>query len=83
VRPASTPREIGLVIRRARRDKGWSQAELADRAGVGRPWLSELERGKPNAQVGRIMAVIRALGMTVEIVPARESPREALLDEID
>ena len=53
-------RELGLTVRRVRQDHGWSQTELADRAGVGRPWLSELERGKPTAQVGRVLAVVRA-----------------------
>jgi HTH-type transcriptional regulator/antitoxin HipB len=70
------------MVRRVRQDHGWSQAELADRAGVGRPWLSEVERGKPTAQVGRVLAVVRALGMTLEVAPARPSPREALLDDV-
>ena len=46
MRPIRTPRDLGLAIRRARADRGWTQADLADRANVGRPWLSELEGGK-------------------------------------
>jgi transcriptional regulator with XRE-family HTH domain len=41
MRPIQTTRAFGSAIRRARKNQGLSQTELAARAGVGRPWLSE------------------------------------------
>ena len=63
VRPVRTSRDLGAAIRRARHDSGLSQAELATRAGVGRPWLSEMESGKRTAEIGRILLVVSALGL--------------------
>ena len=72
MRPLRTSRDIGAAIRRARRDRGLSQAELAARAGVGRPWLSEVESGKRTAEIGRILLVVSALDLAVALLPAPE-----------
>ncbi|MCY4101659.1 MAG: helix-turn-helix domain-containing protein [bacterium] len=70
MRPLQTSRDLGAAIRRARQDRGLSQAELAARAGVGRPWLSEVERGKRTAEVGRVLLVVSALDLAVALVDA-------------
>jgi transcriptional regulator with XRE-family HTH domain len=44
----ATGRRIGPVLSRWRRDLGWTQDELALRAGVSRGYLSRLERGLPD-----------------------------------
>lgn len=62
MRPIPSPRELGTTIRRARSDLRWAQAQLAARVHVGRPWLSELKAGKRTAALGRVLAVIEALG---------------------
>lgn len=70
MRPLRTSRDLGGAIRRARRDRGLSQTELAARAGVGRPWLSGVENGKRTAEIGRILLVVSALDLAVALVPA-------------
>jgi transcriptional regulator with XRE-family HTH domain len=52
-RPADLPRDIGEFIRDLRRNARISLRELADRAGVSNPYLSQIERGlrKPSAEV--------------------------------
>jgi transcriptional regulator with XRE-family HTH domain len=37
---------LGLRIRELRKDKGWTQFELAERMGVDRSYLAEVETGK-------------------------------------
>lgn len=69
MRPIQTTAAFGAAIRRARKDQGLSQVELAARAGVGRPWLSELETGKRTAELGRALSVVSALGLAVTFVP--------------
>lgn len=41
-------RRVGLAMKRLREEKGWSQEELADRAGLHRTYVSGVERGVRN-----------------------------------
>jgi transcriptional regulator with XRE-family HTH domain len=43
----ATGRRLAPVLARWRRELGWTQQELADRAGISRGYLSRLERGQP------------------------------------
>jgi HTH-type transcriptional regulator/antitoxin HipB len=63
-----TPASLGVAIRHYRRQARLSQAELAERAGLHRTYLSELEQGKETEQVRRILRVLKQLGvrMTLE-----------------
>ncbi|MBP6133458.1 MAG: helix-turn-helix transcriptional regulator [Candidatus Microthrix sp.] len=70
MRPIQASRGFGAAIRQARTEQGLTQVELAASAGVGRPWLSELERGKRTAELGRALAVLSALGLAMTFVPA-------------
>jgi len=68
-----TPAEIGRIVRAARRAQGLRQDQLADAAGVGVRFLSELERGKPTVRLEKMLAVLDALGCTLRVeMPACE-----------
>lgn len=69
MRPIQTSKAFGSAVRRARKNQGLSQAELAALAGVGRPWLSELETGKRTAELGRALLVLSALDLAVTFAP--------------
>jgi y4mF family transcriptional regulator len=62
--------DLGAAIRAARRAEGWTQAELAARAGVGRQWLVAVEHGHQRAETGMVMAVLRELGLQLSTVAA-------------
>lgn len=62
-----SPRDLGLVVREARRAQKLTQAELAARAGVTREWIIGLERGKRGAEVGRVFQVLAALKLNVDV----------------
>lgn len=79
MRPIQTSKAFGSEIRRARHDMGLTQAELAARAGVSRPWLSELETGKRTAELGRALSVLSALDLAVTFIP-RPGPDGATVD---
>ena len=60
--PRDIPRDIGEFIRDLRHNARISLRELADRAGVSNPYLSQIERGlrKPSAEVlGQIASALR------------------------
>lgn len=82
MRPIRTSTELGLAVRRARSDHRWTQAELAARAHVSRPWLSELEGGKRSAELGRVLAVLDTLHLAVTLAPAPDGGEGGIaLDE--
>ncbi len=58
-------RELGNVIRKRRRELGYTQAFLASYAGVSASFLSELENGKETIQVGKMIDVLSLLGMDI------------------
>ena len=78
------PRDLGRYVRDRRRAAGLSQQDLATKALVSRRWLSELESGKPTAEVGLIFKVVAALGLYVDLlpVPAPEIDLDVYLDSL-
>ena len=60
-----TTAELGRAIRTRRKELGYTQAFLADYAGVSASFLSELENGKETIQAGKMMEIIALLGMDV------------------
>ena len=64
-----SPKQIGQLVRGTRRAQGLRQDQLAAAAGVGVRFLVEVERGKPTAQLGKVLVVLEALGCTLRIEP--------------
>lgn len=54
---------LGRNIRLLRNSRGWSQEELADRAGIDRGHISDMELAKHYARLDRIEMIARALGL--------------------
>ena len=63
----SDPAALGRAVRDARRALGLKQPDLALSAGVGVRFLVDIEKGKPTAQIGKVMQVLAALGIKVEL----------------
>ena len=61
--------DIGNLIRQTRNTQGLRQDELAAAANVGVRFLIELEAGKETAQVGKVLAVLTALGIVMTLTP--------------
>ncbi|ULQ59098.1 helix-turn-helix domain-containing protein [Brucepastera parasyntrophica] len=57
--------EIGSRIAFFRKQKGLTQAELADRVGISRLLLSDYERGKVRIYADVLFALLAALGVPV------------------
>jgi transcriptional regulator with XRE-family HTH domain len=52
---------VGLNLQRLRRDKGFSQEELADRAQIHQTYLSGVERGRRNPTITVLQRIADAL----------------------
>jgi HTH-type transcriptional regulator/antitoxin HipB len=70
-----TPSDLGLLIRERRRQLGLTQAELAQRTGVGRQWIVEVERGKSRAELGLILRALAQLDLQLAVGQDDASPR--------
>jgi transcriptional regulator with XRE-family HTH domain len=62
-----TPQSLGSAIRHYRQEAALTQEELAERAGLNRTYLSDLERGNETEQVRRILRVLRQLGVRMTL----------------
>jgi y4mF family transcriptional regulator len=60
---------LGRVVRETRRALGLTQPGLALSAGVGVRFLVDIEKGKPTAQIGKVMQVLAALGIEMQLSP--------------
>ena len=67
----ATRDRIGIRIANLRAAKGWTQAELADRAGLQRTHISRIEAGRYAVTFETIEAIAQAMGMTVDIIDTR------------
>ena len=62
-----TTEQIGRAVRDARRAQGLRQPDLAGVCGTSVRFISELERGKETAQIGRVLHVLRMLGLRLRL----------------
>lgn len=56
---------FGARVRQLRKQKGWTQAEMADRLGIDRSYLADIERGKRNVALLNIEIIASGFGITV------------------
>lgn len=70
-----TTRDIGVLIREARKRRGLSQAALAKLMNTTQTWVSWVENGKPTAEIGSVLLALTTLGveMNYSLPPAPSS----------
>ncbi|MCQ3807293.1 MAG: helix-turn-helix domain-containing protein [Acidimicrobiaceae bacterium] len=61
--PFNTVKGLGDELRRLRMDAALTQSELASKAGVSRRWVGNAEKGHVGGEIGKLMMVVRALGV--------------------
>lgn len=64
---ARTAKQVGAIVRRARRRAGLSQAELGAKIGLRQATVSKLERGGPATQIITLLDALSALGLEIII----------------
>lgn len=66
-------KELGEVIRRARKNKGLRQVDVARKASVRQALVSDIENGVTAAKHDTVIRVLAALDMDLSIVPRRKA----------
>jgi len=56
---------LGIAVRQLREKQGWSQEELAERSGLNRSYVGEIERGKVVASVVTAHKLAYALSVSI------------------
>lgn len=66
--------ELGSIIRFKRKEVGLLQETAAGMSGVGTKFFSQLENGKETAELGKVLQVLRRLGLEVYVFPRSADP---------
>ncbi len=64
---ARTQKQLGTIIQRVRKRRGWTQTQLAEQAGLRQATISIIERGKKPAKLDSILSVLAALDLEIRI----------------
>ena len=67
----STTHDLGALVRQERQDQGLTQADLAERIGTTRQWVSQFESGTLNPRVGLVLAALAALDLDLDVRSSR------------
>ena len=67
--------DIGRVVRAVREAADATQRDAAGLAGVGVRFLSEVERGKATAEIGRVLHLLDRMGVEVWLAPRGWRPK--------
>ncbi|MFM9135255.1 MAG: helix-turn-helix domain-containing protein [bacterium] len=70
MRIASAEDLAGAVLL-TRKQRGWTQAELADHAQVSRDLVNRLENGSGRIEVAKVLGILAALGLVTLVEPGR------------
>lgn len=63
--PMNLYKAFGNHVRELRTARGWSQEEFADRCGINRSHMGEVERGQVKATLGTLKKIAKGLDMTL------------------
>lgn len=65
-----TVQDVAMVVRQARKARGFTQAELARRVGVGRDWVVRLEQGNPRLELSKVLDTFAVLALSLSVSAA-------------
>jgi HTH-type transcriptional regulator/antitoxin HipB len=77
---ARTSKDIGNVLRQARKARNLTQADLAARAGIWQRTVSNIETSASGAKVDTIFDLLAALDLELHIVPRSKMTSDDLED---
>lgn len=60
-------KELGALVRALRKSKGLTLAKVSGITNLGMRFLSEFERGKETAEIGKVLLLLTLFGLEVSI----------------
>lgn len=77
---ARDPRQMGNLIRRARKKQGLSQSALGAKAGLRQETISVIETGHPAAKLETLLAILAALNLEFRVGPRSQGSAQEIED---
>lgn len=62
---------FGKRLRKLRKEKGWTQVQMADQLGVDRSYISDMERGKKNVCLPTMEVIAIGFGISLSRLVSR------------
>ncbi|MDF2096606.1 helix-turn-helix domain-containing protein [Aquibaculum arenosum] len=78
---ARTPKQIGNLVRRARKRRGWSQTQLGNKAGLRQETISLIENGNPATRLETILGLLATLDLEFRVT-ARSKGHPSEFEEL-
>jgi y4mF family transcriptional regulator len=60
-------KDLGLLIRKARKKQGLTQTDLSGISGLGTRFIGEVENGKSTAHIGKVIQLASSLGLVISV----------------
>jgi y4mF family transcriptional regulator len=80
---ARTPADLGAVVRARRKQLKLNQAAFAERVGVSRQWVIELEHGHARAELGLVLRALDALDIRLDATVDQTGHQRPGVPDID
>ncbi|KCZ48466.1 helix-turn-helix domain-containing protein [Hyphomonas sp. CY54-11-8] len=75
-----SPKQLGVALRRVRRAKALTQADLASRAGMRQGTVSQIENGLETVKLATVMDLLRALDLEIVVQPRTKGSHSDIED---
>lgn len=80
--PARDPKQIGNLIRRARKQQKLTQQQLSAKTGLRQETISVIETGNPASRIDTLLTLLSALDLEFQIAPRVKDWQESMLREM-
>ena len=67
--PLDSITQLGTILREKRKEQGLTQGEVAAHCGLSTRFVSEVERGKATAEIGKVLYLLKAVGVDLFAIP--------------
>jgi transcriptional regulator with XRE-family HTH domain len=67
---------VGERIKKRRAELGWTQDQLAQKAGISKSFLSDLENSKRSVGANNLLDIARALGVSLDFLMTGEASQD-------
>lgn len=62
---------FGKRLRKLRKEKGWTQVQMADALGIDRSYISDMEKGKKNVCLPTMEVIAIGFGVSISKLTSR------------
>jgi HTH-type transcriptional regulator/antitoxin HipB len=77
---ARSPKQLGTILQRTRKQRGLSQTEVANLVGLRQEKISKVESGQEGAKLSTIFALLAALDLEISIDARAGKPSRGIGD---